>query len=88
MFLEVGRLNSAKKSRGFQLTLPLTIIGRKQNLLHEGYPKVMSFRDPVCGMVLDENTAKFKISYDGETYHFCSLVCKKRFKRHASKFIK
>lgn len=46
------------------------------------------FRDPVCGMVLDENTAKFKITYEGETYHFCSLQCKKKFKRHASKFVK
>ena len=46
------------------------------------------FRDPVCGMVLDENTAKFKITYEGETYHFCSLKCKKRFKRHTTKFIK
>ena len=26
--------------------------------------------DPVCGVVLDEKTAKFKITYDGETYHF------------------
>ena len=34
----------------------------------------MSFRDPVCGMVLDENTAKFKISYDGETYYFKGLA--------------
>jgi P-type Cu+ transporter len=46
------------------------------------------FRDPVCGMMLDESTAKFKITYEGETYHFCSLQCKKRFKRHQSKFIK
>ncbi|MDD4325100.1 MAG: YHS domain-containing protein [Candidatus Bathyarchaeota archaeon] len=48
----------------------------------------MSYRDPVCGTVLDENTAKFKITYDHETYHFCSLVCKKRFKRQPTKFIK
>jgi Cu+-exporting ATPase len=46
------------------------------------------YRDPVCGAVLDENTAKFKITYEGETYHFCSLVCKKRFKRHQLKFVK
>ena len=76
------------RTRCFQLAPPLSIIGRKQNLLDEGYPKVMSFRDPVCGAVLDENTAKFKITYNGETYHFCSLVCKKRFKRHKTKFIK
>ena len=68
--------------------LPLTIIDRKENLSDEGYLQVMTYRDPVCGMVLDENTAKFKISYDGETYYFCSLVCKKRFKRHATKFVK
>jgi len=45
-------------------------------------------RDPVCGAVLDSNTAKFKITYDGETYRFCSLTCKKRFKRNPEKFVK
>jgi Cu+-exporting ATPase len=56
-------------------------------MFHEDKATIM-FRDPVCGMVLDENTAKFKITYEGETYHFCSLTCKKRFKRHAAKFVK
>jgi YHS domain-containing protein len=45
-------------------------------------------RDPVCGAVLDENTTKFSITYDGETYYFCCLKCKKRFKRNAAKFTK
>jgi len=27
-------------------------------------------RDPVCGVLLDEKTAKFKISHEGETYYF------------------
>jgi YHS domain-containing protein len=45
-------------------------------------------RDPVCGMVLDENTAKYKITYQGETYYFCSVNCKKKFKRRKTKFIK
>ncbi len=45
-------------------------------------------RDPVCGVVLDENTTKFKITCEGETYYFCSLKCKKRFKRHSGKFLK
>jgi len=56
--------------------------------MHEAKRLQMSMRDPVCGTVLDENTAKFKISYDGETVHFCSLVCKKRFKRQPTKFVK
>jgi YHS domain-containing protein len=44
--------------------------------------------DPVCGAVLDERIAKFKITHDGETYHFCSVTCKKRFKRNPAKFVK
>jgi len=45
-------------------------------------------RDPVCGTIMDEKTAKFKITYDGELYYFCSVTCKKRFKRHPGKFVK
>lgn len=45
-------------------------------------------RDPVCGLVLDEKTARFKIKHEGETYYFCTTVCKKRFKRNPDKFIK
>jgi YHS domain-containing protein len=43
-------------------------------------------RDPVCGAVLDEKTAK--INFEGETYYFCSTSCKKKFKRHPKKFVK
>ncbi|UCG44898.1 MAG: YHS domain-containing protein [Candidatus Bathyarchaeota archaeon] len=43
-------------------------------------------RDPVCGTVLDERTAKFRIKFQGETLHFCSITCKKRFKRSPAKF--
>ncbi|UCE16633.1 MAG: YHS domain-containing protein [Candidatus Bathyarchaeota archaeon] len=45
-------------------------------------------RDTVCGIVLDENTARFKIKFQGETYYFCSVTCKKRFKRNPRKFAK
>jgi len=34
-------------------------------------------RDYVCGAVLDEETAKFKINFEGETYYFCSASCEK-----------
>ena len=43
-------------------------------------------RDPVCGVNLDEKTAKYKISHDGEKYYFCSVKCKKKFKRNRAKF--
>jgi len=45
-------------------------------------------RDPVCGAVLDEKTSRFKMNYEGETYYFCSVTCKKRFKRNPRKFAK
>jgi len=43
-------------------------------------------RDPVCGVILTEKTAKYKITHDGEKYFFCSVKCKKRFKRNRGKF--
>jgi len=43
-------------------------------------------RDPVCGVILNEKTAKYKITHDGETYYFCSVKCKKKFKRNREKF--
>jgi len=45
-------------------------------------------RDTVCGSTLDEKRAKYKITYGGETYYFCSVKCKKRFKRSPIKFAK
>jgi len=38
--------------------------------------------------ILNEKTAKYKITHDGETYYFCSVKCKKKFKRNRSKFTK
>jgi len=43
--------------------------------------------DPMCSIVLDEKTAKFRINFEGETY-YCSVNCKKKFKHHPRKFVK
>ncbi len=45
-------------------------------------------KDPVCGMVLDEKTARFQAKYEGKTVYFCSVKCKKKFKRNPRKFEK
>jgi len=45
-------------------------------------------RDTVCGATLDEEKPKYRISYEGETFYFCSVKCKKRFKRNPAKFAK
>ncbi len=50
-------------------------------------PKLVSVKDPVCGMKIDETLAKFKSDYKGETYSFCSLSCKKKFDEKPEKYI-
>lgn len=36
-------------------------------------------KDPVCGMVIEPTKAAAKQVYQGETIHFCSLHCEKKF---------
>jgi YHS domain-containing protein len=38
-----------------------------------------TMKDPVCGMQVDEKAAKFKSSYQGQTYYFCAQECKQKF---------
>ncbi|MEM1550667.1 MAG: YHS domain-containing protein [Candidatus Bathyarchaeia archaeon] len=44
-------------------------------------------RDPVCGMNVDEKTAKFKSEYAGKTYYFCSKYCKDSFDKNPAKYM-
>ena len=44
-------------------------------------------RDPVCGMDTDPKTAAGKSDYQGQTYYFCSLGCKKAFDKEPQKYI-
>ena len=43
-------------------------------------------KDPVCGMMVDEKTAKLKCDYNGKTFYFCADSCKKTFEKNPSKF--
>ena len=43
-------------------------------------------KDPVCGMTVDEKTAKFKSDYMGKTYYFCAASCKTTFDKNPLKF--
>ena len=36
-------------------------------------------KDPVCGMDVDPTTTKHRSEYRGETFFFCSLMCKRAF---------
>lgn len=43
-------------------------------------------KDVVCGMNIDEKTAKFKSDYQGKTYYFCSSACKTNFDKNPAKY--
>lgn len=44
-------------------------------------------KDPVCGMKVSESTAKEKLIYQGQTYYFCSALCKQMFEREPQKYV-
>ena len=44
-------------------------------------------KDLVCGMEVDEKSAKYKTIYKGKYYYFCALGCKKAFEANPQKYI-
>jgi len=45
-------------------------------------------KDPVCGMKVEEETAKYKTIYEGKTYYFCAAGCKEAFEADPQKYSK
>jgi YHS domain-containing protein len=45
-------------------------------------------KDPVCNMMVDEKTAKYKSDYEGKTYYFCAASCKSTFDKNSAKYAK
>jgi len=43
-------------------------------------------KDPICGMSVDEKTAKYKSEHTGKTYYFCSQMCKTTFDKNPMKY--
>lgn len=46
-----------------------------------------TFIDPVCDMEVTHETAAGKSEYNGVTYYFCSLGCKKDFDKEPEKYL-
>lgn len=44
-------------------------------------------KDPICGMEVDEATAKWKSSYKGQAFYFCAPGCKREFDKNPEKYI-
>jgi YHS domain-containing protein len=47
----------------------------------------MMAKDLVCGMDVDEKTAKYKTTYKGKTYYFCAPGCKITFEENPEKYV-
>ncbi|OGO29119.1 MAG: YHS domain-containing protein [Chloroflexi bacterium RBG_16_52_11] len=45
-----------------------------------------TLKDPICGMDVTPGTAAGKSEYNGQTYYFCSLGCKKAFDKEPEKY--
>jgi YHS domain-containing protein len=43
--------------------------------------------DPVCGMEVDEKSAKWTSEYKGRTYYFCAPGCKSDFDKEPEKYM-
>ncbi len=44
-------------------------------------------KDPVCGMMVDPNSAAASLEYNGKTYYFCAVGCKTTFDKSPEKFL-
>ena len=43
-------------------------------------------KDPICGMYVDEKTAKYKSEHMGKSYYFCCQMCKTSFDKNPTKY--
>lgn len=44
-------------------------------------------KDPVCGMMVDPKEAAGTSEYNGKTYYFCALGCKRSFDKDPEKYL-
>ncbi len=47
----------------------------------------MMMKDPVCGMMVDEEKAAARSEYKGQTYYFCAPGCKAAFDKDPEKYL-
>ncbi|WP_108471388.1 heavy metal translocating P-type ATPase [Rhodanobacter thiooxydans] len=55
---------------------------------HPDHGHAHAAKDPVCGMTVDPQTAKYHADHDGQTYHFCSARCHEKFTADPSAYLK
>ena len=59
---------------------------RKEDKIKEVENKKMVI-DPICKMTVDESSAAGKSNYNGNTYYFCSPMCKTSFDKNPEQYV-
>lgn len=44
-------------------------------------------KDPVCGMEIDPSEAVAQMTFQGNTYYFCSEECRRAFEENPGKYV-
>jgi len=44
-------------------------------------------KDPVCGMIIDTDTAAARANFSGRTYYFCTQECLQQFEANPSRYV-
>jgi len=66
---------------------PPPALNRRSACRQVGKPHVSDMTtDPVCGMSLEESTAKTSTDYEGQRYYFCSDACREEFEAHPDEY--
>ena len=54
---------------------------------HTHHAQAQAVKDPVCGMTVDPQTAKYHAEHAGQMYHFCSARCREKFVAEPSAYL-
>jgi YHS domain-containing protein len=47
---------------------------------------IVMFKDPICGMTIDETKTKHVSEHEGKKFYFCSAPCKSAFDKEPHKY--
>jgi Cu+-exporting ATPase len=60
--------------------------GRNLDMNHVGTSEQNLVKDPVCGMMVEQQSAEFKTTYGGKSYSFCCEHCLHKFRANPEQF--
>ena len=66
-------------------------LNRNRAVEHKDTPvlpaQTQEVKDPICGMTVGVDAAKYKSEFDGKSFYFCCAGCKQTFDRQPDKYV-